>query len=226
MDLELFHSYRNASSAKEARALLGRIVVSEDPLINKLARRVARASSELDDLMQAGRMGIATAIQKFDPSRGQWTTYATQWCMHEMNRQVVSRRALVGGTHWTRKMPKTVVHAIHRFKAQHGREPTVEEMGVSKKAWARWTDRPLSQSEGFDLDSLEYEGAPDDRISPEFVRCMMKLGAQEQRIFLSHIFQETTLKKIATNEGISFREVATTFERSKRKIQTHLGLRY
>jgi RNA polymerase sigma factor (sigma-70 family) len=77
---------------------------AHEGLIASVAARYYRAlggqgstpgAVEWDDLMQAGRMGIVRAAEKWDPERGSWTTYALPWIRHKISRYCFDHSRLV-----------------------------------------------------------------------------------------------------------------------------------
>ncbi|EKP93861.1 sigma-70 family RNA polymerase sigma factor [Thermaerobacter subterraneus] len=64
-----------------------RLVALHMPLVRHVARRFASFGHDLDDLIQAGTIGLLQAIDGFDPSRGyQFSTYAVPVILGEIRR--------------------------------------------------------------------------------------------------------------------------------------------
>jgi RNA polymerase primary sigma factor len=101
------------------------------------ATRRGRASSfELVDLFQLGCLGLASAVERFDPARGyKFSTYAYWWI-----RQSIQR---VGGdTEWLIRLPadkRDQLGAVLRVKTELGPSATLEEVlaaaNCTKEAW-------------------------------------------------------------------------------------------
>lgn len=50
---------------------------------------------QVDDLLQAGRIGLMRAAAKHDPAKGKFSTYATLWVNHYMRREATERSRTV-----------------------------------------------------------------------------------------------------------------------------------
>ena len=68
------------------------LVRSHLPLVRAMARRYARRSEELDDLVQAGSVGLVKAAARFDTSRGvAFATFAAPTVEGEIRRHLRER---------------------------------------------------------------------------------------------------------------------------------------
>ncbi|ADU51253.1 RNA polymerase, sigma 28 subunit, FliA/WhiG subfamily [Thermaerobacter marianensis DSM 12885] len=82
MEAELWARARRGDA--EARE---RLVALHMPLVRHVARRFAGFGHEMDDLVQAGTIGLLQAIDGFDPARGyQFSTYAVPAILGEIRR--------------------------------------------------------------------------------------------------------------------------------------------
>ena len=88
-------------TAAEERTLIGlaqagdaaardRVLAANQGLVWQIARRYASLAVCADDLAQAGNIGLMRAGEKFDVSRGRFTTYAYHW-VHMMVRRCLRR---------------------------------------------------------------------------------------------------------------------------------------
>jgi RNA polymerase sigma factor (sigma-70 family) len=125
-----------ATGAKKA-AILSALVTENEPLVQKCAQTMAQTTrlyvKELqDDMLQAARIGLLRAIEKWDPKRGAFSSIAWYWMRHEI--QQVTRHATQVTLPKSAFMPKRKQEEAGVFFAKYGRDPAPEEIGVSPSA--------------------------------------------------------------------------------------------
>lgn len=160
------------------RAQQDAMVARHAPLVRRLALRLlARlpASVELDDLIQAGMMGLLDAVRRYrEVPTAQFETYATQRIRGAMLDELRSTDWIPRGV---RERARRVELAIHTLGNRLARAPTesevAEEMGVSLGEYQSL----LQESHGSQLlyfddlgaDPEQFLAQPDD-IDPLSVR--------------------------------------------------------
>lgn len=71
------------------RAARARLVTAFEPLCRRWAWRYAQRGGDVDDLSQEARMGLMTAVDKFDLDSGvRLATYARFWIQHYVERSL------------------------------------------------------------------------------------------------------------------------------------------
>lgn len=108
------------------------LIVSHLPLVKFLVSRIAsQLPPHLDqeDLMSAAVIGLITAAERFDPTRGvQFKTFAEQ---HIRGAILDELRACDHLSRTVRDKCKMVEREMHQLEHQLGRNPTGEEMALS-----------------------------------------------------------------------------------------------
>lgn len=133
------------------------------PLVKRIAHHMlARlpANVELDDLVQAGMIGLVDAIQRYEECQGtQFETYANQRIRGAMLDELRANDWLPRSV---RKSQRQIETALHRLEQKLGRAPTEQEiareLGMSL---ADYQDM-LADAKGGQLVYLDEMGRDDD----------------------------------------------------------------
>ena len=93
-NLEYIEDYKNADSDSKVRMIsLSRLAEANEKLIWKVVekyKQFATSSFDVDDMYQAGVIGLIKAAERFDISKGyQLSTYATWWIKQSISRSIM-----------------------------------------------------------------------------------------------------------------------------------------
>lgn len=208
-----------------------RLLVQHLPLVRQIAGRMAIGlpkSVELDDLINAGVIGLIDALNNFDPSRGvQLKTYAT---LRIRGAILDELRSLDWVPRSTRARSREIERAIKKLENRLGRSPTdgelAKEMGIPLEDLYKAFDEAGS-STILSLDELVQVGGGDDRPMPlveaigapdqpdaladierEEVKqiimdLMDALSEQERLVITLYYYEELTLKEIGEVMGLT-----------------------
>ena len=151
------------------------LILEHVPLIKYYAYRIATQSPpnvEIDDLINAGVLGLIDAVEKFEPSRGvKFKTYAEYRIRGEM---LESLRELDWAPRSLRTKSKALTKASQKIEQELGREASEQElcneMGIELDDLFKLTDQLNGLSMGSFHDAFkrfdddENEGEPDSLI--------------------------------------------------------------
>lgn len=98
-------------------------------LVLNIAKQYRHMGIPFSDLISEGNIGLMTAIDKFDPTKGhRLSTYATWWIRQRILRYIISNQSII-------RVPEHIIDKINklrretqRFRQRENREPTVTEV--------------------------------------------------------------------------------------------------
>ncbi len=116
------------------------------------------ASVEVDDLIQAGLIGLMEAIERFDDNQGaHFETYATQRIRGAMLDEL---READWASRSVRRAARQIENAVHVLQQRHGRPPSEGEIAAELKLPIGEYHTLLGETRGAQL--VYYEDLADD----------------------------------------------------------------
>ncbi len=109
----------------------GRLVEANMRLVINIAKHYHSALVPFEDLVQEGAIGLMTACDRYDPTRGyRFSTYATHWIKQAISRAIDNKsRAIRVPAHVSETLRK-IERARAAMTRQDGEEPTVEQIAA------------------------------------------------------------------------------------------------
>lgn len=106
-----------------------RLVEANMRLVINIAKHYHNSLVPFEDLIQEGAIGLMTACERYDPSRGyRFSTYATHWIKQAISRAIDNKaRAIRVPAHVSETLRK-IERARATMLREHGEEPTVEQL--------------------------------------------------------------------------------------------------
>lgn len=221
-------------------AIRGKLVTGHLPVVQHIARRFAGRGEPVDDLEQAGTIGLLGAVDRFDPSRGvDFLSFAVPTITGEIRRHFRDRT-------WSMRVPRrlkdlqTAINAaIGPLSQELGRAPRPSEIAerleigtdeVVEGLEAHQAYRSTSLDElvaGGDTTLTDTLGEADSELEKVEYRQTLaplldELPARERTILMLRFFGNQTQTQIAERVGISqmhvSRLLAQTMERLRRRM--------
>ena len=239
----LFDALHDASSSDEQRAATrDALVETHLPLVRHLARRYAERGEPMEDVIQAGTIGLIQAVDRFEPDRGvAFSTYAVPTVVGAI------RRHFRDAT-WSMKVPRRVQELRGKIDAAHdsltqdlGRSPTVAEIAERASVDAQDVLDSLELSrvrEMTQIDAVAPDGAPlADRLGDldasltgvddaETVKKLLdSLPEQERIVVKMRFFDGMSQSEIASEVGVSQMQVSRLLSRSLAKLRADVDVR-
>ncbi len=203
-------------------------------LVANVTRRYMRYGMNFQDLFQEGYLGVAVALDKFQPSRGhRFSTYAVWWIRQSITQALSAHSRTIRIPANMARFLSQMRRAEQQLLQSLGREPTPEEIARKieqsperVRAWQRIErqpislESPLSSGDGSVVSDLIVDAGsrqPDEVVSSNLLKeaitsALDTLDEREQTI-LEHRF------------GLLGKSVMTLEELSKRFNVSHERIR-
>lgn len=177
MDIEQWRAYKAETDTKKKNRILTKLLQDNEGFIAMNVRRLMRrglvsprisvAELQIEDLLQAARIAYITALNRFDPSKGAFPPFANMWIRHEVQQAAIGettiRKPKESG------LPYEALKKMASIRAQHGREATAEELGITDEELDQWRSEPVVSS---------YHVDPSHTSGGDGVRFTYEVGAQ------------------------------------------------
>ncbi|MDO4905160.1 MAG: RNA polymerase sigma factor FliA [Lautropia sp.] len=231
------------------RGVLDRNSVIEQ--YGKMVRRVAvqmasrlPASIELDDLVQAGLIGLVDAVSRYDAAVGvQFDTFAMQRVRGAMLDELRNADWMPRSV---RRSQRSIEQAIHAVEQRHGRPATEREIADELQMSLEEYQRLLSSAKGSQLlyledvaggddddDRVEYlvqdeQPQPDQRLEDgrfreALVASIDALPEREKLVMSLYYVESLTLKEIGEVLGVTESRVSQLHSQAVARLRSKLG---
>ncbi|MFI7586688.1 SigB/SigF/SigG family RNA polymerase sigma factor [Spongisporangium articulatum] len=223
-------------------ALRQELVEEHLPLVHHLAQRFKGRGEPYDDLVQVGTIGLMNAIDRYDPTRGSFTTFAVPTVLGEIRRHFRDRGWAVRIPRRIQELGRRVSQSREALTHQLGRSPTIDEIAHHLDVDAdlvlealdtagAYVTVPLpaaADESAIGARSGGLEGDIDSGIelveNRETLRPLLaQLPAREQRILDLRFGRGMTQSKIAAEVGLSQMHVSRLLAKSLRTLREELS---
>ncbi|BCB26702.1 RNA polymerase sigma factor FliA [Sulfurimicrobium lacus] len=220
-------------------------VVQYAPLVRRIAHHLAAklpASVEVDDLIQAGLIGLLDAVGHYDQSQGaQFETYASQRIRGAMLDEL---READWAPRSARKCMRTIEAAINRLEQKLGRQPGEQELASELKVPLAEFQQMLQDARGhqlvyyedyqadgdddfFERHSADQRPGPLGQIENEdfraaLVEAISVLPEREQMVMSLYYEEELNLKEIGAVLGVTESRVSQLHSQAVARLRSRL----
>ncbi len=210
------------------------------PLTRSLARRYARSSEPLEDLMQIASLGLVRAVDRYDVDRGRpFPAFAVPTILGELRRHFRDAGWAVHVPRAAKERALEVRDAVEHLLGAHGRSPTVHQLAeyleldveqvldamAAMEAYETSSlDAPPPGEDGKDHSYAETIGGDDERF--ELVECdvtlrtaLAEISPRDQAILRMRFVEDLTQAQIAGQVGISQMQVSRLLRQSLTRLK-------
>jgi len=210
-------------------------------LVPPIVRKFREASSQADDLLQVGYVGLIKAVSSFDGSfQVKFSTYATHFISGEIRHYLRDKMDTIKRPRWLSGLNRKLAAFLEQFMQAEQRLPSIQEIarginvseeGVLELLRARnmATLTPLEQQtpEGTiavdKIRALHYETFRlpiEDRIV--VAEAIDRLKELEQNVVYMFFYHDLTQTEIARSMGLSQKKVSRVLQRALGKMREML----
>jgi RNA polymerase sigma factor for flagellar operon FliA len=214
------------------------------PLVKRIAHHLMGRlpqSVQVDDLIQAGMMGLLEALRNFDDSQGaSFETYAGIRIRGAMLDEVRRNDWAPRSVH---RKARQVAEAIHAIEAREGREASAREVAEHLDLPMEEYHQLLQEARGHKLFSLDESTLGDDPIAEhiaderagivetlqdeefqgELAQAIAGLPERERLVMGLYYEQELNLKEIGAVLGVSESRVCQIHAHALLRLRSRLG---
>jgi RNA polymerase sigma-B factor len=240
--------HRTALTRDDARILFGRLaelpadraerdrvraVLIEQhlPLVRYFARRYAGRGEPMEDLLQAGSIGLVKAVDRFDPGRGlEFSTYAAPTILGEIRRHFRDRTWAVHVQRGLQELTTEVARYATELTQELNRAPSVAELATRSGRTEEQVLEALDCASAYSAESLETPSGEnrtigdslggedpalgDVELHESLGPALATLPARERRILQLRFYGNQTQSQIAAQLGISQMHVSRLLART------------
>jgi RNA polymerase sigma-B factor len=210
------------------------IVCRNIGLVKSIAIKFLSSGELLDDLIQAGYIGLLNAVSNFDLARtNRFSTYASYLIQGEIRHYIRDRHSTIRIPQWVQTMNMRIKEAEEGIFQRHGRPPSLAEL-AAKVELSEEQVRILLRSRAsmtyvsIDQDRRaedpnpaaptaerligESEGLPLD-IRMRIVAAIEQLSEMQQRVIQGLFYHGKSQSEVGEELGISQRQVSRMKDR-------------
>lgn len=236
----------------ETRSVIARdlIVSAYKPLVERIAREIMLkkpSNFEKDDLVQAGMIGLVTAVERFDPTKGaKFSTYAPLRVRGSIYDEINSMD-------WTPRLVRESIKAVIRAQELHykkssttptdeelskiiydhfGKDLSPEKVSLARQQYNRTyihaidhaatishEEKEVSKSRHLFIEDFNSESITDEDIR-EIIR--QKCSSLERHVLYGIFFEEKSMKKLAQEFDMSLSKISQAKKDGIAKVKTSI----
>ena len=212
-------------------------------LVKSIALKLLSSGEPLDDLIQAGYIGLLNAVSNFDLDRSnRFSTYASYLIQGEIRHYIRDKHATIRIPQWVQTMNRRIKEAEEDIFQQQGRPPTLSELAAKVELHEAQVRMLLRSRESMTYVSIDYDrrsGDPNPALPTterliatsddlpfdvrmRIVAAIEQLTDIQQQVIQGLFYQGKSQSEVGKELGISQRQVSRMKDRTLSEIrETH-----
>jgi len=235
IDRDLLRRYHQDGDL-QARELLAERCT---PLVRSIARRYRNRGQDMDDLVQAGMVGLVKAIDRFDlPSGGRFISYAVPNVQGEIRRHFRDRTWAVHVPRSVQELDARIQHTTRDVLQSTGHEVTVDELAETLDVTPAQVSDAQAAGRAYRSVSLEqpvgegrtladgrgqtdagYAQVEDRSVTDDALKA---LSDRERRIVLMRFQDGMLQREIAEEIGVSQMQISRILRQAHDRMRERL----
>ena len=204
-------------------------------LVERLARRFADRGEPLDDLVQAGSIGLINSVDRFDPEIGMdFVAYATTSIIGELKRHFRDRGWSIRASRRVQELYLELGPNVEILTQRFGRSPTIREIAAEIGTTEDAVLEAMEAGYGYRSPSLDAPGPEGGTIGDRLgetdhnmdlvdsretiIPELAALPERERRLITMRFMEDLSQVEIADRLGISQMHVSRLLARSLAKL--------
>jgi RNA polymerase sigma-B factor len=242
---ELIHLLQrtNTDLNEDVAALKEEIVRRNIGLVKSIAVKFINSGELLDDLIQAGYIGLLNAVTNFDLARStRFSTYATYLIQGEIRHYIRDKHSTVRVPQWVQAMNRKIKEVEETLFQKEGRPPTLAELASDLTLTEQQLTALLRGREAMTYVSIDQKRrAADPNPSPPSIEQLVpdssdlafdvrmrvlvaieQLAEIQQQVIRGLFYQGKSQSEVGEELGISQRQVSRIKDRTLEAIKEAL----
>ena len=221
----LFFRLAELPDSPERSRLRAMLVEQHLPLVRYFARRYSGRGEPMDDLLQAGSLGLVKAIDRFDPARGlEFSTYAAPTILGEIRRHFRDRTWAVHVHRGLQELTAEITRCAGELTQELNRAPKVAELAARS---GRTEEEVLEAPVGEDRTLGDGLGGDDPalldvELHESLGPALATLPERERRILQLRFYGNQTQSQIAAQLGISQMHVSRLLAKTLKQLREQM----
>jgi len=233
--LQALHSAKKSGADSDYLSCLQEQIVNRNAgLVKSIAREFLYSGELLDDLVQAGYIGLLNAVTNFDLAhKGKFSTYAHHLITGEIRHYIRGKHTTVRIPQWVQLMNRKLNEAQEEIFQQQGRPPKISELAEHLEITEQGVAELLKGREAMIYVSIDqyrrkedphpslpditrvYEGQEGLQLElrTRIIAAIEKLSLLQQEVIKGLFYQAQSQTQVGQQLGIPQRKVS--------RIKTH-----